>query len=307
MTRSTLAAHLALFTVNFIYGLNYVVAKGLMPAVIGPSGFILLRVLGATLLFWLLYLRKRTPVPATDLGRLALCAVFGVALNQLMFFHGLMRTTPVNASIIMVATPVLVLALSAYLLGERLTWMKVLGVAFGAIGALVLVLAGADAQLGAGHLGDLFILINASSYAIFLVLVKPLMRRYDAVTVMSWCFLFGLVMVMPFGWHELTEVAWSGLTTPVVVAMSFVVVMVTFVAYLLNTWAIGRVDPGVVGSYIYLQPALALGFSWLFMYIGAEQLGIPGQYSVSVGPVQVLSTVLIFTGVYLVGRRSATV
>ncbi|MEZ4757426.1 MAG: DMT family transporter [Flavobacteriales bacterium] len=307
MTRSTLAAHLALFTVNFIYGLNYVVAKGLMPVVIGPSGFILLRVLGATLLFWLLYARKRTPVPATDIGRLALCAVFGVAVNQLMFFHGLMRTTPVNASIIMVATPVLVLALSAYLLGERLTWLKITGVFLGAIGALIIVLAGADPQLGSGHLGDLFILINASSYAVFLVLVKPLMRRYDAVTVMAWCFLFGLMMVTPFGWKELSQVAWSDLSTPVLLAMGFVVVMVTFVAYLLNTWAIGRVDPGVVGSYIYLQPALALGFSWLFMYIGGERLGIPGHYAVTVGPVQVISTVLIFLGVYLVGRRSATV
>lgn len=307
MTRSTLAAHLALFAVNFIYGLNYVVAKGLMPVVIGPSGFILLRVLGATLLFWLLYLRKRTPVPATDLGRLALCAVFGVAVNQLMFFHGLMRTTPVNASIIMVATPVLVLALSAYLLGERLTWLKLMGVFLGAIGAVVLVLAGADAQLGAGHLGDLFILINATSYAIFLVLVKPLMRRYDAITVMAWCFLFGLVMVAPFGWRELAQVEWSDLSTSVSLAMGFVVVMVTFVAYLLNTWAIGRVDPGVVGSYIYLQPALALGFSWLFMYIGAARIGIPGQYSVDIGAVQVVSTMLIFAGVYLVGRRSTTV
>jgi drug/metabolite transporter (DMT)-like permease len=307
MTRSTLAAHLALFTVNFIYGLNYVVAKGLMPGVIGPSGFILLRVLGATLLFWLLYLRKRTAVPATDLGRLALCALFGVALNQLMFFHGLMRTTPVNASIIMVATPVLVLALSAYLLGERLTWLKMTGVALGAFGALLLVFAGAEAQLGGGRPGDLLILINASSYAVFLVLVKPLMRRYDAVTVMAWCFLFGLVMVVPFGWQELTQVAWSELSAPVLLAMGFVVVMVTFVAYLLNTWAIGRVDPGVVGGYIYLQPALAFGSSWLFMYFGAQRLGIPGHYSAAVGPVQVLSMVLIFIGVYLVGRRSTTV
>jgi drug/metabolite transporter (DMT)-like permease len=307
MTRSTLQAHLALFSVNFIYGLNYVVAKGLMPGVIGASGFILLRVLGATLLFWLLFLRRPVKVPPADLLRMLVCALFGVALNQLMFFHGLMRTSPVNASIIMVATPVLVLALSAYLLGERLTWMKLLGVALGAGGALALVLGGGAGATAEGRAGDVFILINATSYAVFLVLVKPLMRRYDAVTVMAWCFLFGLFMVLPFGWGEVWAVRWSEQPLPILLAMAFVVVMVTFVAYLLNTWAIARVDPGVVGSYIYLQPALALAFSWAFMQVGADRIGVPGNYAVQVGVVQLISALAIFLGVHLVGRRSTTV
>jgi drug/metabolite transporter (DMT)-like permease len=307
MTRSSLPAHLALFAVNFIYGVNYVVAKGLMPGVIGASGFILLRVSGATLLFWLLFLRRPVWVPPADLLRMLLCALFGVALNQLMFFHGLMRTSPVNASIIMVATPVLVLALSAYLLGERLTWMKLLGVTLGAGGALALVLGGAADATAAGRAGDLFILVNATSYAVFLVLVKPLMRRYDAVTVMAWCFLFGLFMVLPFGWREVCAVRWSDQSLSVLLAMAFVVVMVTFVAYLLNTWAIARVDPGVVGSYIYLQPALALGFSWSFMQVGADTIGIPGNYAVQVAAHQVFSALAIFLGVHLVGRRSTTV
>ena len=125
-------ALLALFIVNLIYGVNYVVAKGLMPEVIGPSGFILLRVVGATVLFWGLRLFIRERVQWSDAMRLVLCAVFGVALNQLMFFHGLMRTTPVHASLMMVATPVLVLAMSGIYIGERITWGKLLGVALGA-------------------------------------------------------------------------------------------------------------------------------------------------------------------------------
>ena len=135
----TVKAHLALFTVNFIYGVNYVVAKGLMPDVIGPSGFILLRVLGAGLLFWTLFALRPERVTASDLARLVACGFFGIALNQMMFFHGLMRTTPLNSSIIMVATPVLVLVLSAVLLGERVTWTKVLGILLGSAGAITLI------------------------------------------------------------------------------------------------------------------------------------------------------------------------
>lgn len=299
-------AHIALFTVNFIYGVNYVVAKGLMPHVIGPSGFILLRVIGATALFWAMRWWRPQRVDPADMIRLFLCAVFGVALNQLMFFHGLMRTTPINSSLIMVATPVLVLVLSALLIGERVTWSKVTGVVLGTAGALTLIfLKPAGSSAGASMLGDLFILVNATSYGLYLVLVKPLMRKYSAVTVMSWSFLFGLLMVLPFGWHELAQVNWQAITAPVLGAMVFVVVMVTFVAYLLNTWALGILDPSVVGSYIYMQPLLAALFTWLFVRIGPERLGIPGEYHVQLGWPQAVCAILIFLGVHLVGRRSA--
>jgi len=296
-------AHLALFVVNAIYGINYVVAKGLMPQVLGASGFILLRVLGAGALFWLLRSWRPERVAWSDAGRLFLCALFGVALNQLMFFHGLMRTAPINASIIMVATPILVLVLSGVLIGERITRMKVLGVLLGAAGALALILlkpkGGAS---GATILGDAFILINATSYGLYLVLVKPLMRKYTAVTVMSWCFLIGLVLVAPFGLSELLAVEWRAQSSAVVAAMAFVVVMVTFVAYLLNTWALGVVSPSVVGIYVYMQPVLAALITWLFMRIGAERIGLPGEYDASIGWQQGLCAALIFMGVHLASR-----
>jgi drug/metabolite transporter (DMT)-like permease len=296
-------AHLALFLVNLIYGVNYVVAKGLMPGVLEPAAFIVLRVAGAGLLFWLLRALLPERVAPADLKRLFLCAVFGVAVNQLMFFEGLMRTSPVNSSIIMVATPILVLVMSGLLIGERITWAKVGGIVLGAAGALSLVLGGGDAGgTASSRLGDLFILVNATSYAVFLVLVKPLMQRYTAVTVMAWSFLFGLVLVLPFGLKDLLAVQWHTLSTPILMALAFVVVMVTFVAYLMNTWALRIVEPSLVGMYIYLQPLMAVLLTWLFMRIGADRIGLPGSYTVGLGWTQLLSAVAIFTGVHLVGR-----
>jgi len=296
-------AHLALFTVNLVYGLNYVVAKGLMPGVIGPSGFIVLRVLGAGTLFWLVRALRPERVAAPDIARLFLCGLFGVAVNQLMFFHGLMRTSPINSSIIMVATPVLVLVMSGLLIGERITWTKALGVLLGAAGALALVFLKPSGGVGgATALGDLFILVNASSYAVFLVIAKPLMRRYTAVTVMAWSFLFGAVLTMPFGLGELVAVDRAGLTLPVGLALFFVVFMVTFVAYLLNTWALRHMSASVVGTYIYMQPVLATFFTWAFVRIGPERIGIPGEYEAALGLPQLLCAGAIFLGVHLVSR-----
>ncbi|HEX2616693.1 MAG TPA: DMT family transporter, partial [Flavobacteriales bacterium] len=286
MDRRSLAGP-ALFTVNLLYGINYAVAKGLMPAVIAPSGFVLLRVIGATLLFFLAWLFTRERIAWSDLPRLCLCAVFGVALNQLMFFHGLMRTSPLHASLIMVATPILVLVISAMLLGERVTRVKLAGILLGACGAVGLVLFRASgANAAASMLGDLFILINASSYGVYLVLVKPLMQRYSAVTVMLWSFAIGLLLVLPFGFGELSAVPWSALTASELGAMAFVVVMVTFVAYLLNTWAMRFVQPSVVGTYIYLQPAFAVLFGWFFRHYGQAWLTHPADPVGAFGPLQ---------------------
>lgn len=303
-TNRNVLAHIALFTVNAIYGVNYVVAKGLMPFVIGPNGFILMRVLGAGSLFWLVRVFRPERPAMSDMVRLFLCGLFGVALNQMMFFNGLMRTSPINASIIMVATPILVLVLSALLINEQITRTKVLGVALGACGALALIFfKPSQGGTGATLLGDLFILINATSYGIYLVIVKPLMRKYSAVTVMSWSFLFGLILVTPFGWQELGAVQWEVLAIPVLVSFAFVVVIVTFVAYLLNTWALGIVSASVVGSYIYLQPVLAALCTWAFMRIGADRIGIPGQYNAPFGVPQIVCGAAIFLGVYLVGKE----
>lgn len=283
-------AHLALFAVNLIYGANYVIAKGLMPGVIGPSGFILLRVIGATALFWSFRVFKPERVRSSDAVRLILCALSGVALNQLMFFHGLMLTSPVHASLIMVATPILVLVVSGVLIGERIGYAKVGGVVAGAIGASVLILMRDPDDHTSSLLGDLFILINACAFGIYLVMVKPLMARYSAVTVMAWTFLIGTVLVIPFGAGELTAVAWDKLSGAEVAAMAFVVVMVTFIAYLLNTWALGVVHPSVVGSFIYLQPVFATVFAFF------------GSTSLHIGLPQALSAALIFLGVHLVTR-----
>jgi drug/metabolite transporter (DMT)-like permease len=213
-----------------------------------------------------------------------------VALNQLMFFHGLMRTSPVHASLIMVATPILVLVMSGILIGERIVAGKVAGVIAGAVGASLLIMLRDPDDQTSSLMGDVFILINASAFGIYLVMVKPLMARYSAVTVMSWTFLIGTMLVLPFGAGELASVRWTALSNGQVAAMTFVVVMVTFVAYLLNTWALGVVHPSVVGSFIYLQPVFATAIALL------------GNDHVHVGLPQAVSAVLIFLGVHLVTR-----
>lgn len=311
-----LQAHLALFIVNLIYGANYLIAKGLMPDLIGPSGFVQLRVAGAVLLFWVVYvlfvrppdqkIAKRDsrylhvgpePVMRKDLWRLAFCGLTGVAVNQLLFFHGLNLTSPINSAIIMTSNPIMVVVLSALILRERIPALRITGVVLGFVGAVSLILLSKTDQAGnSSALGDLFILLNSASYAVYLVSVKPLMSKYRPITVISWVFLFGSLMVLPIGWSQLTEVDWSAFGNWELFSAFYVVVAVTFLAYLLNIVALKSVSPTVASAYIYLQPVMAGLFAALFaVYFSTD-------YTSDITWLKVLCTLLIFTGVYLVSR-----
>lgn len=293
--------YLALITVGLIYGANYTIAKSLMPGFIGPNAFILLRVLGGFLFFWLLQSTtvKERVKSKKDYWHLAICGLFGVAANMLMFFNGLQLTSPVNSSVIMTVNPLLVLFFSALVLKERVKGVKVLGIAIGMTGAILQIVdpfkLGASVE-GVNWKGDLLILGNASSYAAYLVLVKPLMAKYHALTVVKWTFTFGLLMVLPFGLISLGDVEWSTLNFDIGWRLAFVILATTIVAYLLNAWSLKHVSSTVVGAFIYLQPIFASAVAiWFADYEASWQM--------------LLYAALIFTGVYLVSfgkRKDAT-
>ncbi len=286
-------AHLAILGANVIYGLNYSIAKDVMPEFIQPFGFIFCRVSGALLLFWLVGLfGKKESVGKKDLLRLMICGLFGVAANQLMFFYGLNLTTPINAAIIMTCNPILVLLISAIILGERITSRKILGIVLGIAGAAGLILYKQDASISSGgFIGDLFIFLNATSYAIYLVLVKPLMRKYQPITVIKWVFTFGFAIVIPFGFNEFQDIDWESFTTNIWLAFLFVVIGTTFFAYLFNIFGLKSLNPSVVSTYIYSQPLIAAVVAVLLQ---KDELDLA----------KLVAAMLIFGGVYLVSSNA---
>jgi|TARA_B110000263_G_scaffold88593_1_gene77434 drug/metabolite transporter (DMT)-like permease len=282
-------AHIALFIVNLIYALNYTIAKDVMPGYIEPSGFILLRVLCGVFLFSFFYfLFIKESVGKKDFFRLALCGLFGVAINQLFFFEGLNLTTPINAAIIMTVNPVLVIIISALLIGEKITVKKIIGIVLGIIGAGALILNSGSVSFDNDFfIGNLLVLINATSYAIYLVLVKGLMKKYNPLTVMFFVFLFGLFFVLPFGYQDLNSVNIDSFTNDIYLKILFVVVCTTFIAYLLNAFALKSLNPSIVSIYIYLQPVLASVIAILYN-------------SDTIDYIKIVSSIFIFIAVFLV-------
>ena len=268
-----------------------------MPDYIEPFGFIMLRVLGAAVLFWTISLFvKSEKIQRRDWSRIIACALFGMVINMLFFFKGLSLSTPINSSVIVTISPILVFILSAILIREKITWLKASGAVLGLIGALMLIFFSTSSTSEAPNipLGNLFILINATSYGLYLIVVRPLTTRYKSITLMKWFFLIAVVINFPVTITEFTAVNWTSLPFSAVWRMGFVVVGVTFLTYLLNIYALKQLSASTIGVFVYLQPVIAISFA---IISGADQLTF----------IKAFAVVLVFTGVYLVSSKQSRV
>lgn len=301
MKQKSIQAHIALLLVNVLYGASHVLAKGVMPGFLTPTVFIFFRVVGATALFWLvLSLTKRSKIERKDFPLIALCGLFGVAINQLFFFHGLNLSSAFNSGIIMALNPIMVVILSFFILKERLTAFKITGITLGATGAILLTLK-ASTHMGDSRLGDLFLFLNALSYAIYLVLAKPLMKKYSPIQVMTWVFTFGLLFVLLFPptLNELSQTNFQRIPTEIWWKITYVVIGVTFLTYLLTIFGLKYLSATISSAYIYTQPVMVLLFTFLFAVIGWSE-----DYRSTITSEKILYMFVIFTGVYLTSKST---
>ena len=290
-------ALLAAFGATTIYGLNHTIAKVVMPHYIGPFGFIMLRVVGASVLFWTisLFVPKET-IERKDYLRIAGAAFLGMCINMLMFFKGLQLSTPINSGVIVTLTPIIILILSAFFLKEKLTLFKFLGIVLGFTGAIILILYSNTTQvLNAPNipLGNTMLLINATSFGAYLVMVKPLTKKYSTITLMKWMFLIGIFYTFPVTYSEFSEVSWTTLPFEAIWRMGFVVVGTTFMTYMLNVYALKTLPPTAIGAFTYLQPLITI----LYAVITGNDI---------LDGVKILACLLVFVGVYLVSKKGKT-
>lgn len=266
---STFKSHIALFAAQIIYALNYSIAKGLMPDYIGPLALVFLRVLGAALLFWFVSLFIRTQkIEKADLKKMIWLSAFGIVINQVFFIYGLSLTHPINSAIIMISNPIIVFVLTLFILKERATLLKVTGLSIAVAGAMVLLLFKGDLEFGSDTiLGDVMTLINSISWAIFMVLAKPLLVKYETVSAMRWIFLFGSFYLIPIGGYDILHTNWSGFTTHAIIAVSFVVVATTFFSLFIGyPYSFARLE-SVGNKYVHFPSdlflPLSLPYSWV--------------------------------------------
>lgn len=285
---------LAAFGATVIYGFNHTIAKNVMPIYIEAFGFVLLRVIGATLIFWTLSLFiKNEKIKKEDWPRIFLCSFLGMFINKLAFFKGLELSTPINSSVLITVVPILVFVFSAFFLKEKMRFLRVFGVISGFVGALVLILYSPSTSFNAPNipLGNLMFVINSSTYGLYLIFVKKLVEKYNIITLFRWLFLIAIFLNLPVGLLEFKNVEWSHLPFwDAILPMMYVVVGTTFLTYMFNAYALSKLKASTVSSFVYLQPIVGIIYA---ITTDNDSLTV----------LTVLGMILIFMGVYFVTKK----
>jgi len=285
---------LAAFGATLIYGFNHTIAKNVMPIYIEPFGFVLLRVMGAAILFWFLSIFfKNQKIDKKDWPRIILCSFLGMVINMLAFIKGLQLSTPINSSVLITIVPILVFSFSAIILKEKVSLMKIFGISAGFIGALILILYSPLSGFNAPNIpmGNLLFVLNSATYGLYLIFVKPLVEKYNIITLFRWLFLFGFLMNFPITINEFIEVQWSSLPIyDAILPMIYVVVGTTFSTYLLNAYALTKLKASTVSSFVYMQPIVGIVYALTTKNDALTLTNVVGM-------------LLIFLGIYLVTKK----
>ena len=285
-------AHLSLLAANIIYGLNYSIAKAVMPEHIKPFALVSLRSVITAGLFWITSLFMPTePVKNKDLLFLFGVSFFGVVINQTLFLVGLNLTSPINSSIILSTNPIFAFVFAALILKEKITFLGGTGLAIGFSGVMLLILQNGTPDMASStFLGDVYSLVNTISWAFYTVVIKRMLERYHPVTVMKWTFLFGMLTNVPVGYSQWSTMDWSSIPVTAWLEIGFVVIFATYLGYLLISFGLRRLSPTIVSTYTYTQPIIA---AYLASMMGQDHVDF----------VMIISALLIFAGVFVVSRQ----
>jgi drug/metabolite transporter (DMT)-like permease len=279
--------------VQLIFGTWPIVAKVALRA-LPSTGLVAFRVAGAAVaLLVLLRARGRLVVPRrADLWRLALYSLLGVVLNQFLFVKGLALSTVVNSALLGTAIPVSALVVGALLGYERISARAALGVVIAAAGVVYLIDPLRADLSGDKTLGNVLLVANTIAYGSYIAISQDVFRRYGALTSITWVFVLGCAVAVPFGGYYLADVALTQLGWHVWLAVAYIILVPTVGAYYLNAWALERVAPSTVAVYVYLQPLVAYAVAPLFL--GAEEQWTARTF---------VAAALIFAGVAVVTLR----
>ncbi|GHU72306.1 membrane protein [Bacteroidia bacterium] len=295
MNDKNLKGHISLFIAYIIFGLNTPIAKEvLMHEEISALALTFYRFAGAAILFWIASLfTKKEKVSLRDLGLLFLASMFGILINQMSFIVGLSHTSPIDASVITTIVPILTMLLAAFFLKEPVTWKKAIGVFIGASGALLLIFNSNTAERGGASVaGNLLCLLSGLSFALYLTAFKKLILKFSPVTLMKWMFLFSTLCCFPLCWKDVSQVNYAELPADLYLQIIFVVVLATFVSYLLIPVGQKFLRPTIVSMYNYLQPVVS---SLLAVMLGMDVFGW----------VKACAALLVFLGVYIVTKSKS--
>lgn len=294
MDKNKLNGHISIFAANILFGLNAPISRSIIPEIVDPYVLTFFRVGGGMLLFWMASLFVKTEtVTLKDKVLFFFAAILSLSANQLPFIVGLSMTSPIDASIVVTMLPIISMLFAAVIIKEPITLKKTMGVLLGASGALLLVLNSTHHGIGSGSMwGNLLVLSAVVSFALYITIFKSLISRYTPFTIMKWMFLFASIQSYPFCHKAIVATDFLSFSPSVYWRIAYIVVIATFLSYILLAIGQKALRPTTLSMYNYVQPIVA---SMAAVFMGLDQFGLD----------KVVSAILVFVGVYFVTQSKS--
>jgi drug/metabolite transporter (DMT)-like permease len=259
-THHAIKPHLALIAVQIMFCSWAIFGKIVLRSISSVS-LVGIRICGAAVIFTLLQrnVSQLLKLPRRVIAWLVLSSLLGIVINQLLFVKGLSLTTAINSTLLSTTIPVFALAISIALGHERASFRHVVGIVLAICGVVYLVDPARASFSAETTLGNILVATSSLFYGAYIAVSRDLVRRYGALRVTTWIFQLSAIFTLPIAIYSWSGSGLESIGGETWLAIGYIVLVPTVLAYYLNAWALGWVAPSVVAIYIYMQPLLAFG------------------------------------------------
>jgi drug/metabolite transporter (DMT)-like permease len=285
--------HSLMFVATLCWAANIVAAKEALRG-FAPLALVQLRVLGAALIFAILFVIFRNKISVKLIRgqwrSLIVLALTGVTFNQFFFVSGVARSTVAHTGLITALGPVMVLVLACLMRLEALTATKFVGMLVSFAGVAVLTIHRSGGGSVPYWTGDLLLLAASAVFAVYTIQAKRVANQYNALTLNTLLYGLGSIMMLLFGARSVLLTHWSAIHSREAWAVVYVIVFGSVVPYTIYLFVMTDLAASRVAAFSYLQPVIA---TTLAVWLLSERLA----WRVAIGGA------LILAGVYLTGRE----
>lgn len=216
---------------------------------------------------------------------------FGVTVNILFFFQGLIIAPSINAALIASSAPIFIVLFSLFFLREKPKRKVVTGSLIGLVGVLLVLSAPLILNGKIAALGNLFYVVAMLGGVVAVILVRQIAKRNSAQSITFWSFLIGSIGFVPFFVQEVGQYGFlPNLTSHGLIGLVFGIFLSSLAAYFLQTWALKYLAAADVSVFTYIDPVVTI-------LVAAPLLGEFPDTTFVIG------SVLVILGIFLAEGR----
>jgi drug/metabolite transporter (DMT)-like permease len=260
-------AHVSLLAVVVVWAGSFSVIKALLDDGVAAGDIAIVRyAIAAPGFAYILWRARGLPgLTRADAVRVAAAGLLVVVGYHMFLNVGTRYTTSGVAALVVALAPAMTMILALTLGLERVTARRIFGLAVAFAGVAIVIALGSGRDLSLdGVKGPIIVLGAPLAFALYNVLLKPLLSRYDLLALTAASSLIGIVGLAPFA-RSSTVDAVTDATAAEATLLLYLGVLATLLGYIFWNVGLKGLGPTRAVTYTYAISPLAVTFGAIFL------------------------------------------